>query len=178
MVAVDSTVYGRHQVTMFVPGPVGSVLDELRQRWDAVMAGRIHAHVTVLRRVARPDVTITALRDNDGLRACRARLGPVRRAEPAHGGGVFVEVLDPFGDLARLRSALADFVADDPEAVQLHPHVTLAHPRTVPPGRLGTAWEELRQERLDADFVLDRLTLIGETEDGWSAVSSVELAGS
>ena len=59
----------------------------------------------------------------------------------------------------------------------MHPHVTLAHPRTLPPARLVTAWEELRQERLEADFVLDRLTLIGETEDGWSAVTSVELAG-
>src|SRR3954447_20186694 len=175
MIALDPTVYRRHQVTMFIPEPIRSVLDELRQQWDAVMAARIHAHVTVLRRVPRPEVMITALRDDDGLRACRVRLGPVRRAEPAHGGGIFVEVLDPFGDLALLRSALAGSVAEDPGAVQMHPHVTLAHPRTVPSGRLATAWEELRQEQLNADFVLDRLTLIGETEHGWSAISSVEL---
>jgi 2'-5' RNA ligase len=173
---MDLSRYGRLQVTLFIPEPVASRLDEIRRMWDPTMAARIRPHITMLRSVPDPNATLAAMSDCDRTGPCSVSLRGVRRAEPAHGAGVFVHVVDPAGDLARLTAVLTESVGQNHDAAQTHPHVTLVHPRTVAPEQVAAAWDHLRREDVEYDIVLDQITLIGETDRGWMPITCYQLA--
>jgi hypothetical protein len=167
--------YNRLQVTLFLAGPSGSRLDEIRSRLDPVMAARIGSHVTVLRRVPDPDAVVTLLERAPRPRACRLKLGGVDRAPASDGGGVYLHIADPFGDLAHLRETLRPGCGGHPDAVQEFAHVTLVHPRTTTPDHRNKAWTALQDWEFVEDVTILAVSLIGETNRVWEQVASFDL---
>lgn len=173
---METSGYKRLQVTLFLPPSVGPRIDEVRSRWDPVMAARIASHVTVLRRVPDPDVVIELLQREPKLRTCRLGLAGVERAPASDGGGVYLQVDDPFSDLLELREALRPACGLDADAVQEFAHVTLVHPPTTTPVQRDRAWLALSGLALSAEGVaIPAVSLIGETDMGWAQIASFDL---
>ncbi len=86
--------------------------------------------------------------------------------------GIFVGVLDIRGDVARVRELLG--VVEPPNGTYV-PHVTVVHPRTVPAVTLRAAWDALSGWTLDADVVLDRVSVVELVDAGWRVVDEVTL---
>lgn len=86
----------------------------------------------------------------------------VRRWEPE--GGIYIDVVDPRGDLRRFRSAV--LAHPDPG---YHPHVTLLHKDSIAtPGFAAEAWTALASHSFDAPlFVRDAIVYDEEDADVW-----------
>ena len=170
---MNGPAYRRFQLTLFLPEPTASLVNDVRQRWDPIMAARIDPHVTVLRRIANPESALSTIRRDPRVRACRLRLDGVGHAAAGERGGIFVKVVDVAGDLAVLWDALRE--ADNHAEIQPHPHVTLLHPRTMPPERMDAAWRELAEWQISAEIVIDEIVAIGETTDSWKTIATTSL---
>jgi 2'-5' RNA ligase len=136
------------------------------------MARRIDAHVTVVHAVADIDAFSARLDDlAPRLRPLVLWLAGGRCwGEPAQ--GVYLGVDDPEGAFAELRAALGVPTA---AAVAYEPHVTLAHPRTVPAPVAIDAWAALQDWTLDERVTLDRLSLIALEGEHWRTLEEWRL---
>jgi 2'-5' RNA ligase len=139
-------------------GPLGARIDKLRRRWDPRMAARIESHVTVLYETPAPADLDALVRATPPL---RLRAGAIDRwtSEP----GIFVAVLDPHGDLRRLRVAALGI--DDAGYL---PHITLLHRESVTNAQQAEeAWAALHNVKLDFDFAVTELVLYEEIGGEW-----------
>jgi hypothetical protein len=163
----------RVQGTLFLPDPAGAVIDDIRRRWDPVMAELVPAHVTVAyeiddpagfsRRLVEVATVMAPLRFALTHAACWG-------SSPA--GGIYLAVDDSFGDIAGLRRSLR---IADPTGVAYTPHVTLVHPRSA--HRAEEAWTVLRALRVDQPVTVHDVALVQNAGRGWDVVERVPLLG-
>jgi hypothetical protein len=148
-----------------------SDLDELRRRWDPVMASQIGAHVTVAYPHEVPDLAVMIDRVRSAALTTPSftlQLGSVvHDGDPRN--GIFVEVDDTDAGWARLRSLIAGRAADE----AIRPHLTLVHPRTSALG--SAAWNALRD--LDCRRTIDVMAVAVTAFDGdrWLTVTKHDL---
>lgn len=148
-----------------------SELDELRRRWDPVMASQIGAHVTIAYPLEVPELYAMIERVRAAALTTvsfRLQLGSVVHDDDP-GNGIFVEVHDTDAAWARLRALIAGRGVDEAMA----PHLTLVHPRTSALG--PAAWNALRA--LDCKRTIDVTAVAVTAFDGerWLTVSRHEL---
>ena len=171
---------GRLQVTIFIPEPTGSLVQQIRVRYDPVMAARVAPHVTLV--YEAPDQTVLEERLAATCAAApRFRLGldepQCWDGEPER--GIYLPVEDADRGIASLRDAIIQPPLAEPPGVLYHPHVTLVHPRTTPAQMRRRAWSELSAwEPPSEAVVIDSLTLMGEFDDGWAKIKTYPMGPS
>ncbi len=163
----------RFQLTLFVPAEIAESVDDIRRRWDPIMAARVAPHITVLYAVEN----VAELRQHLGgiaefLCRFRVRLGPVDHwGRPED--GIFITVEDSDGAIEALRSRTSHLRG--PDDMSFTPHVTLLHPRTVPPQDMVAAWTQLRDLDPIEEVVISEVSIIGESNAGWVVTDNLRL---
>lgn len=173
---LDAVAPRRRAVVLFLPPPVERLIDDIRHRWDPVMAGRIDAHVTLVHDLADHDLA-------------RHRLGRVARdvacfdltlTTTACWGpakwGIYLHVDDHDGGVWALHDQLAD--VEDPRWLRgtFRPHVTLVHGRTVSEETAERAWAELESFRADARARITSVCVVESRPAGWHTIDRFDLA--
>jgi 2'-5' RNA ligase len=170
---VSATGPTRHHATAFLDPRDSGPVEELRSRWDPLMAQLIAAHVTLIYSEEIPDPA--QLEQLAAIAAASTppftiALGPAFYVgSPAD--GVFFHVHDPEGGIGsfRARTVPAGQVIDFP------PHVTIVHPRT---SRLGEqAWNDLATARVAARFILTQVAVTASSGDRWQTLRLLPLTG-
>ncbi|MGI9052171.1 MAG: 2'-5' RNA ligase family protein [Ilumatobacteraceae bacterium] len=160
---------------LFVRGPVAERIEEVRQRWDPVMAARIDAHVTLIHEVVDHDAAVQRVEE---LAAVTEPIAVTLTSTACWAGtasyGVYLGVDDDTGRVGSLQAGLADLEAPAWARVPFRPHVTLVHGRTVDPAKAEPAWDALCDQRMDWSVVLSTIDVI-ELDDatGWRSIQRV-----
>lgn len=169
----------RRAVVLSIPPPVASRVDAIRRRWDPLMTARIGPHVTLVRDVGDHGHAERL------VAAAAADCGPFEVALTATRTwssaryGIFLDVEDPSGSIARLRGRLVEVELRAAARGVYRPHVTLVHGRTVAPEAVEPAWAALRDLRVDWTVVLDAIDVLELAEPiGWRRVERVPLTAS
>lgn len=167
----------RRAIVLSIPQPVAVRIDDIRRRFDPVMAGRIGAHITLVHDVVDHDRTgdlvasAAAARPPFAVRLTDAdRWGPSRY-------GIYLHVDDHAGGVAELHRLLAELETPAWAKVGFRPHVTLVHGRTVTEETAEAAWSALDGFVADWDVELAAIELIELVEPRWRSVARVELGG-
>ena len=166
----------RRAIVVPVPPPVGRSVDEIRRRFDPVMAARIDAHITLVHEVvdhqrAAELVARAAERPPFTVHLTRAALwGPARY-------GVYLDVADPDGALASLHAALREVETPGWARVEYRPHVTLVHGRTVTADDAELAWSALDGFVAGWEVKVSSIDTIELVEPRWDLVERVEMGG-
>ncbi|MGH9271676.1 MAG: 2'-5' RNA ligase family protein, partial [Ilumatobacteraceae bacterium] len=116
----------RRAVVLFVRGPVAAAIDEVRRRWDPVMAGRIDPHVTLVHDITDHEAATCRV-------AALAASTPPVELTLTHAGcwadtaayGVYLGVDDPTGAVHALHDALADLEEPRWAGLEFRAHLTL-----------------------------------------------------
>jgi 2'-5' RNA ligase len=125
------------------------------------MAARIESHVTLLYEVADAEAVLRIAEKTPKIRLRATRAMLWEGTEP----GIYLEIDDRSGDLARFREALGE---RDPG---YRPHVTLVHNDSVTsPAQIDAAWRELRAVAPNIDFVVELVVLYEEADGQWREV--------
>ena len=161
---------GPHATAFLDAGHSGPV-ENLRARWDPVMARQIAAHVTLIYPEELPDGA-----DLGQLAAAAAArtpkfsiaLGPAFYVgSPAD--GVFLHVHDIDRGIALFRA-----IAVPPaRMIDFPPHVTVVHPRTSDRGR--QAWDELADTHIDARFTVTQVAVTAFSGNRWQTLRLLPL---
>jgi hypothetical protein len=164
----------RLQATLFLPPPANQVVEDIRRRWDPIMAELVTAHVTLVYEVDDPGVFMRLLMRVAGVTA------PLE-FELTHAAcwgspdrGIYLAVEDSLGGIGALRRSL---LVADPPGVTYTPHVTLVLPRSVAPERAGAAWTLLRDLRMDQPVTIHDVALVQNAGRGWELVDRIRLMG-
>lgn len=152
-----------------LPAPTAALVDEIRCRFDPIMAARIDAHVTLVhdvidrRRVAEL-VGRAVDREPFVVRLTRAdRWGPSRY-------GAYLHVDDPDGAVRGLHEAVAELESPAWARVEYRPHVTLVHGRTVSETQAEAAWRALEGFVAGWELIVDAVDVVDLVEPRWRLV--------
>lgn len=161
-----------HALVFLDPDRSGPV-EDLRARWDPVMAGQIAAHVTLIYPEEVPpgaDLGRLAAAAAAATSPFTIALGPAFYADsPAE--GVFLLVDDLDGGIGSFRSA----AVPPGHTIGFPPHVTIVHPRTSERG--PQAWDELAATRIDARFTITRVVVTAFDGSRWQTQRELPLTG-
>ncbi len=166
----------RRAIVVPLPPPVARSVDEIRRRFDPVMAARIDAHITLVHDVvdfelATELIARAAARAPFAVHLTGAALwGPARY-------GVYLDVADPDGLLTALHAALRDVEAPGWARVEYRPHVTLVHGRSVTAEAAELAWSALDGFVAGWEAKLSSIEVIELVEPRWELVERVEMGG-
>lgn len=161
----------RRAVVLFVPPPVGTAVDEIRERWDPVMRARIGPHITLVHDVVDHDGATASV----AAAAAASKPFTVRLTDTAHWGqtayGVYLHVDDPTSGLTSLHARLARLEEPRWARVPFRAHCTLAHSRTTEATVAARAWAELDGFCAGWDVALDAVDIVEMDElTGWRTV--------
>ncbi len=163
----SNTASVRRQLTLFVPPPAGSVLDDLRRRLDPVQSSIIAAHVTLCRDDEIVNLPSRGLLERVSLwheKSLQMTFGQPQRFD---GHGILLGCLAGEDDFQSLRR----WVLDSPLARIHWPHITLAHPRN--PRAYANGDTALAQAPLSLRLEFAVAALIQKRHDGpWRRVGS------
>lgn len=166
----------RRAVVLFVPPPVGTAIDEIRERWDPVMRARIGPHVTLVHDVVDHD------RATESVASAAALAEPftIRLTDAAHWGktayGVYLHVEDPTGGVTSLHAQLAPLEEPRWARVPFRAHCTLVHSRTTEPTVAARAWAELDGFSAGWDVELTAVDIVEmDARTGWRTVERFDL---
>ena len=133
------------------------------------MAARIEPHVSVIYELIEVE---RLQRAAAAARPLRLRISRAMRWE-VQVPGIYLDVLDPHGDLARFRE---DVLGNGAETY--HPHVTLLHRDSVTRiEQVDEAWASLSECALDADFAAAELIVYEQIGDAWRDAARLRFAG-
>jgi 2'-5' RNA ligase len=168
----------RRAVVLFLPREVEQLVDEIRHRWDPVMAGRIDAHVTLVHDLADHDAARRRLAEVTAEhRSFELTLTATACWGPAK-WGIYLHVDDHDGGVWALHDHLADI--EDPRWLRgtFRPHVTLVHGRTVTEAAAERAWSHLEHYRADVRARIDAVCIVESRPGGWHTIDRFDLATS
>jgi 2'-5' RNA ligase len=170
----------RRAVVLFVPQPVAGLIDDIRQRWDPVMLGRIDAHVTLVHDIVLDAVDVDAAEPL--VQEVAAEIGPfdvtltTARCWTRAANGVYLDVDDPTGAIEALHDRLSALESPAWARAGFRPHATLVHGRTVDPDLSEPAWAALCDAPFGWTVRLGTLDVIElDQATGWSSVLQVPL---
>lgn len=161
---------------LYLPEDVEREVDEIRRRWDPVMAARIDAHLTVVHDVTdlhqAHELVRAAAQQVKGFEVtltATACWGP-----PAW--GIYLGIEDHHGGVRGLHDALAPI--EDPRWLRtpFRPHVTLVHGRTVTAERAEEAWAELVSFAAGWRARIEAVHLVESRPGGWVTIDGFDLA--
>ena len=166
----------RRAVVLFVPPPVGTAVDEIRERWDPVMRARIGPHITLVHDV----VDRTRATERVAAAAAGAATFTIRLTDAAHWGktayGVYLHVDDPTGGVSSLHARLAALEERRWASVPFRAHCTLVHSRTTEATVAARAWAELDGFSAGWDVELGAVDIVEMDErTGWRTVERFDL---
>jgi 2'-5' RNA ligase len=169
----------RRAIVLFLPPPVGTAVDEIRERWDPVMCNRIGPHITLIHDVVDHAEAVARV----ATAAAGSAPFTVRLTTTAHWGrsayGVYLHVDDPTGGVTALHGQLADLEEPRWARVAFRAHCTLVHSRTTPATVAARAWAELEGFDAGWDVELGAVDIIEMVEaTGWHTVERFALAAS
>ncbi len=169
--AVDGAPLLRRAVVLFLPPPVQALIDDIRARWDPVMAARIGAHVTLIHDVIDRDLAAHVVADvASSAQPFTIRLTHAGRwGRSAH--GIYLHVEDPTGGVAALHAQLASLERPAWAAVPFRAHATLVHGRTVDLGTAEQAWTALDGFHAGWDVDVEAIDVIELVEPVWRTVA-------
>ena len=159
----------RRAIVVPVLPEVGALVNEIRERFDPVMAARIDPHITLVHEVLDHDradelVAAVAARAPFTVQLTRAELwGPARY-------GIFLDVDDPDGVLGALHESLRDVETPGWVRVDFRPHVTLVHGRSVTEDEAERAWAALAGFVAGWHVEVDSIDVIELVEPRWELV--------
>lgn len=161
-----------HVIALLDPARSGPV-EQLRQRWDPVMASQVRAHVTLVYPEEVPagaDIAALAAKAAASTPPFTIAVGQAFYVgSPAD--GVFLHVRDPDGGMAAFRAA-----AIPPGGVIDFPrHVTIVHPRTSDRGT--QAWAELAVVFPDVQTTVTEVLVTACINDQWHTLRRLPLTG-
>jgi len=165
---------GRLAVVLALNGDAARLVDDVRERWDRVMRGRIGAHVTLLHDVEDDDALPAALTRVAGRPPIELTLtstacwGPLRY-------GIYLDIDDHTGAVAELYEELAELESPRWRRTEYRPHVTLLHGRTVSEESAVRAWAELQSWRPEHAARIDAITVLRLGDDRWHEIERVPL---
>jgi len=167
----------RLQVTIFLPESTGSVVQQVRLRYDPVMAERVAPHVTVVYEV--PDQAVLTERL---VAACattprfRIRFSGPQCWDGEPDRGIYLPVEDTDRGIAGLRGAIIRRPLREPANLLYQPHLTVVHARTATVEMRRRAWSELSDWEVPREtVVVDSVTVMGESDHGWAKIESYRL---
>jgi 2'-5' RNA ligase len=149
--------------------PTAALVDEIRCRFDPIMAARIDAHLTLVHDVTDrgrvAEVVGRAVdREPFDVRLTHAdRWGPSRF-------GAYLHVDDPDSAVRDLHEAIAELESPAWARVEYRPHVTLVHGRTVSEEEAEVAWHALEGFVAGWDLPVDAVDVIELVEPRWRLV--------
>jgi 2'-5' RNA ligase len=161
----------RHHATAFLDPRSSGPVEELRSRWDPVMAGQIAAHVTLVYPEEVPDsvelehLTVAAAASTPPV---TITLGPAFFIGSPE-SGVFLQVHDPDNGIESFRAQMVP----PTRAVEFPPHVTIVHPRTSSLGQ--QAWQQLATTRIEAEFTITHVAITAFSGDRWQTLQRLPL---
>ena len=167
----------RRAIVVPVPPPVAASVDEIRRRFDPVMAARIDAHITLVHEVVDSRTCRRAGR--------RGRAAGAVRGAPDRSGAVGSGALRGVPRRRRSRrvasprctSALRDVETPGWARVEYRPHVTLVHGRTVTADDAELAWSALDGFVAGWEVKVSSIDVIELVEPRWELVERVEMGG-
>jgi 2'-5' RNA ligase len=159
----------RQAVVVHLPAPTAVLVDEIRYRFDPVMAARIEPHLTLVH-----DVTDRGRVAELVGRAVAREPFPVRLTHADRWGpsryGAYLHVDDPAGALRGLHEALAELESPAWARSGFRPHVTLVNGRTVSEEQAELAWRALDGFVAGWELTVGAVDLIELIEPRWRLV--------
>jgi 2'-5' RNA ligase len=174
----ERTAVNLYSLVAYLPGPLGSFIDQLRR--ELVSDCRARAHVTVLppRALKCPaDLALGHIREAlQNLHPFRVEFGEVRFFPQTN--VVYLSITRGQSELEDIHQVLNCGMAGCEEVYPYHPHLTLA--QQIDPGAMAAAgelvsrrWQEFPHSR---DFLLDTLTFVQNTTDNlWMDLAEIPL---
>jgi len=161
----------RRQLTMFIPYPDASVIEQVRQQYNPAQAALISAHVTLCREDELLD--INQVRHN--LQHIRQAPITIHFGSPerfSDDKGALLPALNPFISFQELRASVLEKGVEDLR--QHQPHITLMHSRN------SVCSNKLFAQILLADFpqqiTFDNLSLIEQKDQQpWRVLETYQL---
>lgn len=157
----------RRAVVLFLPPEIEQLVDEIRHRWDPLMAARIDAHLTLIHDVqdhgALGDTLVRAAATTPPFELTLTTTGCWGPAK----WGIYLAVDDHDGGVWALHEALAPI--EDPRWLRgtFRPHVTLLHGRTVTEDAADAAWAELEHFVADQRVRIDEVCVVESHPGRW-----------
>ena len=159
----------RRAIVVTLSAPTGALVDEIRLRFDPVMAARIDAHLTLVHDVTDGARAPELLRRATDREPFRVRLTHTDRWGPSR-YGAYLHVHDPDGAVRDLYEAVAPLEAPGWARAGFRPHVTLVHGRTVSEEQAEAAWRQLDGFVADWEVGVDAVDVIELIEPRWRLV--------
>jgi 2'-5' RNA ligase len=166
-------------VSVAVPDPWGTELQDYRVRLGDPTAAGIPTHITLLPPIDVDDVLVPGIHDHlEAVASATARFrahlrgtGSFRPVSPV----VFVNVVEGISSCELLASAVRQGPLAIDAQYPYHPHVTVAH--HLSDAQLDQAFDDLGT--FDSRFVVEEFSLYEHHDDrGWTPVRSFVLSGS
>jgi 2'-5' RNA ligase len=169
----------RCQAVVMLPDAAARSVYAIRQRYDATMADRIGAHITVLYDVDDPEALDRQLAEvTPSCAPFTLELGRPTCWTDAPAGGIYLPVDDRVGALSDLRGQLQGDGARVQGSRRYLPHVTLVHHRTATIDGAEQAWQDLLRTPPDiASIEVDAIRSVRFEGDRWQPVGSFPLGG-
>jgi 2'-5' RNA ligase len=160
----------RQAVVVRLPAPTAALVDEIRRRFDPIMAARIDAHVTLVHDVADPGRVAELVGRAVDREPFRVRLTHADRWGPSR-YGAYLHVDDHDGAVRGLHEAVAELESPAWARVEYRPHVTLVHGRTVSEEEAELAWRALDGFVAGWELTVDAVDVIELIEPRWRLVA-------
>jgi 2'-5' RNA ligase len=162
-------VLARQAIVVTLSAPAAALVDEIRFRFDPVMAARIDAHLTLVHDVTDRERAPELLRRATDREPFRVRLTHTDRWGPSR-YGAYLHVDDPDGAVRDLYETVAPLEAPGWARVAYRPHVTLVHGRTVTEEQAEAAWRALDGFVADWEVGVESVDVIELIEPRWRLV--------
>jgi 2'-5' RNA ligase len=159
----------RQAIVVHLPAPTATLVDEIRCRFDPVMAARIDAHLTLVHDVtdrARVAKLVGRAIDREPF---RVRLTHVDRWGSSR-YGAYLHVDDPDGAVLGLHDAVAELESPAWVRSGFRPHVTLVNGRTVSEEEAEAAWRALDGFVAGWELTVGAVDVIELVEPRWRLV--------
>ena len=169
--------HARRAIVLTVGPPVAASIDDIRRRWDPVMAARIWPHVTLVHDVIDHHRAATL------VAAAAASTAPIRvrltgaRHWGRPGNGIYLAVDDQDRRVADLHELLAEVERPGWVGGGYRPHVTLVHGRTVAPDDSTAAWATLDGFHAGWDVTFVAIDVLELVEPRWRRIERRTLRG-
>jgi 2'-5' RNA ligase len=159
----------RQAIVVPLLGPTAALVDEIRCRFDPIMAARIDPHLTLVHDVsdrtrAADTVGRAVQREPFRIRLTHAdRWGPSRH-------GAYLHVEDPDSAVRGLQEAVAGLESPAWARGGFRPHVTLVNGRTVSEEQAEAAWRALDGFVAGWELTVAAVDLVELVEPRWRLV--------
>ena len=159
----------RQAIVVHLPAPIAALVDEIRRRFDPVMAARIDPHVTLVHDVTDRGRAAELVGRAVDREPFRVRLTHADRWGPSR-FGAYLHVDDPDGAVRGLHETVAELESPAWARGGFRPHVTLVNGRTVSEEEAEAAWRVLDGFVAGWELTVGAVDILELVEPRWRLV--------